>query len=110
MVAYNNYTLYYRHSLTNWEIQMHVYNSYLKGLFFDINPPKHVSYEIGNTGVGFETVELAGWWEHPDGSDGGDLVVCLEDDKMYVVDFDGAYDIPRIVKADLRVHGIECDF
>jgi hypothetical protein len=110
MVAYNNNALYYRHSLTNWEIQMHVYNSYLKGLFFDLNPPKHVNYEIGNTGIEVDAVELDGWWENTDGSEGGDLIVSLEDGKMTVADFDGASDLPRLVKADLRVHGIGCDF
>ena len=89
---------------------MHVYETYIKGLFFELNPPRHKKYEVGNTGVTVEVVELEGWWEHSDGGDGGDLVVSLEHGRMEVVDFDGDYDLPRLLKADLRVHGIECDF
>lgn len=89
---------------------MYVHNSYIKGTFFELNPPRHRLVEVGNTGVEVEYFELDGYWEHPDGSEGGDLIVEIDNGVMEVIDFDGDYDLPRLVKFDLLTHNIRCDF
>ena len=51
---------------------------------------------------------VRGWWQYKDGEDGGELHI---DTKLAEVhDCDGAYDLPRYVKKELKSLGITCDW
>ena len=49
-------------------------------------------------------VLLNGWWEWPNGSEGGEIKIDLID--MALVDIDGCMDIPKIVREALDAAGV----
>ena len=49
-----------------------------------------------------------GYWEFSDGGEGGELHIDVQSKE--VTDFDGHYDLPSYVKAELRAAGYIVDF
>ena len=48
-----------------------------------------------------------GYWERRDGSEGGGLWFDHDAPGLLLVDYDGAFDLPRAVWAALRAHGVD---
>lgn len=60
--------------------------------------------------VGIDRAALYGYWERKDGSEGGGLWFDrLDDGSIELVDYDGAFELPRSVVAALRAAGIVLD-
>jgi hypothetical protein len=60
--------------------------------------------------VGIDTLMCHGYWEYADGEEGGELLFeVLEDGRLELVDYDGAFQLPRPVVAALTAHGIAID-
>lgn len=67
--------------------------------------------------VGIDTAALYGYWERKDGSEGGGLWFSREliggrlDQKgpLELIDYDGAFELPRSVVAALRAAGVVLD-
>lgn len=78
--------------------------------------------------VGIDAAALYGFWEHKDGSEGGGLwfmPVCdkpkasptggliagkpIEGGPLELIDYDGAFELPRSVVAALRAAGVVLD-
>lgn len=66
----------------------------------------HLSKVTGLAETAVDTGALYGFWERRDGSEGGGLWFSREGDTIALVDFDGAYELPRRVIRDLRDLGI----
>jgi hypothetical protein len=47
-----------------------------------------------------------GYWQYRNGEEGGELFVDPTDATVY--DYDGAFDLPRYIKEELKGHGITC--
>jgi hypothetical protein len=61
--------------------------------------------------VGIDSHSLYGYWERKDGSEGGGLWFERLDTKgtLELVDYDGAFELPRSVVAALRAAGVVLD-
>jgi hypothetical protein len=60
--------------------------------------------------VGIDQVELYGYWDHKDGSEGGGLwFERLDNNQLDLIDYDGDYVLPRLVIAALRSAGVSVD-
>ena len=61
--------------------------------------------------VGIDTAALYGYWERKDGSEGGGLWFERLDTKgtLELIDYDGAFELPRSVVAALRAAGVVMD-
>lgn len=60
--------------------------------------------------VGIDTVELYGYWERRDGTEGGGLWFrAMDDGRLELADFDGYFELPRKVVDALRGAGIVLD-
>lgn len=72
---------------------------------------------LGHGEVGIDSAALYGYWERKDGSEGGGLWFSRElinsrlDQKgsLELIDFDGAFDLPKAVKAALVTAGVVLD-
>lgn len=51
---------------------------------------------------------IRGWWQHEDGSEGGELHIDIKN--AVVEDFDGSWDLPEYVKKELKSLGITCEW
>jgi len=70
---------------------------------FDFNLILHPygdSPELGT--VGIDTKQNYGYWEHRDGSEGGGLWFYNETGVRVLIDYDGAWDLPKAVVKALR--------
>lgn len=54
------------------------------------------------------SITIRGYWQRKSGAEGGELVI--DANEMEVIDFDGAGDLPRYVKEELKQNGIRVDF
>jgi hypothetical protein len=64
--------------------------------------------ERGNCGI--DELELYGYWEHKDGSEGGGLWFDrLSDGRLNLIDYDGDYMLPHPVIDALRLAGFVVD-
>lgn len=67
--------------------------------------------------VGIDSHSLYGYWERRDGSEGGGLWFCREligsrldqPGPLELIDFDGAFELPKAVMAALRAAGVVLD-
>lgn len=57
--------------------------------------------------VGIDSAKAYGFWEWDDGSEGGGLWLERDGDKLILIDYDGAFDLPKQVIASLRAHGVD---
>lgn len=73
----------------------------------------HFDHELKTERGGKVQIDRAaryGYWEHPDGTEGGGLWFdAAEGDALELIDFDGAYELPPSVVACLRANGYEVD-
>jgi hypothetical protein len=57
--------------------------------------------------IGIDTLMCHGYWEYADGSEGGELLFdALPDGRLELMDYDGAFELPRPVVAALTAHGV----
>jgi hypothetical protein len=59
--------------------------------------------------IGIDKHNLHGYWEYPDGTEGGELLFERDGDLLILVDYDGAFELPRRVVNTLRNHGYVVD-
>lgn len=99
---------------------MHVKNIQLKGKYFAVGDEREMKHRgfvddktqpNGLREIEIKWRELTGWWERADGSEGGDLALYYNDEgKLEVNDFDGAYDLPKYLRAELESLGVVINF
>lgn len=68
---------------------------------------KQEVYEEGRIVVDEDSLD--GWWEYKDGAEGGTLTFDIEGDRLVLVDYDGAYCLPRYVCQTLEEMGVRID-
>jgi hypothetical protein len=59
--------------------------------------------------VGIDTAARYGYWEYRDGSEGGGLWFEPAGRTLELIDYDGAFELPRAVVAALRAAGYILD-
>lgn len=71
-----------------------------------IELPRYKSETMGFFHSGGAPI-MRGWWEWPDGEEGGELHVDIRTKEL--VDFDGNYNAPKHVISELAELGITCE-
>lgn len=99
---------------------MHCKNPKFKGEHWQVGDQKTATTKrfvgCADSPTGLEEIKvhyeiLTGWWEYQDGTEGGDLELWLNDSGNWEVnDFDGAFDLPKFIKEELRAQNIEVNF
>jgi hypothetical protein len=57
--------------------------------------------------IGIDVFACHGYWEREDGSEGGELLFdALPDGRLELMDYDGAFELPRPVLRTLKAHGV----
>ena len=76
-----------------------------QGKYFQVGKPYSQTLHMNGQSISYEC--CVGWWQRKDGSEGGDLELWLNDSGQWEVnDFDGAYDLPSYLKAELEAQKI----
>lgn len=57
--------------------------------------------------VGIDPVNLHGYWEYKDGTEGGELTFSRSKGRLCLEDYDGSYTLPRAVITALRTWGAQ---
>jgi hypothetical protein len=67
---------------------------------------RYLKIDVKTPRTGVSTTDLKGYWDHADGSEGGELLFDKDDDGVLnLIDYDGCFFLPPIVIAELRGAG-----